>query len=97
MVQSEVQSSMACVQQCDKLTEALYAALVGCCSKAVVYACSVCRRKGSVAKRLLQHEVEMAHAENKRLASEHELEECDRTLIELHREKQHLVEHNRRK
>ena len=94
MVQSEVQSSVVCVQQCDKLTEALYAALVGCRTKVVLYAC---RRKGSEAKRLLQHEVEMARVEKERLASTHELEERDHTLIELHREKQRLVERNRRK
>ena len=85
---------MAFVRQCDKLTEALYAELVGCCSKAILYVCSACQRKGSIAKRLQQDEVEMARAENEQLASERELEECNHTLIELQREKQRLVEHN---
>ena len=44
---------VACIRQCDKLSDALYTALVGCRSKALLYVCSVCRRGGSVAKRFL--------------------------------------------
>jgi len=93
---------VACIRQCDKLSDALYTALVGCRSKALLYVCSVCRRGGSVAKRLLQHEVEKARADRERLASAREiddrlreLEECNRTIVELHREKQQLVEHSK--
>ena len=64
--------------------------------------CPVCRRGGSVAKRLLQHEVEKARADRERLASPCEiddflrkLEECNHTIIERHREKQKLVEHSK--
>ena len=49
---------MAYIRQCDKLSEALYVALVGCHTKAIMYVCSTCHREGSVAEKLLWYEVE---------------------------------------
>jgi len=83
---------MTCVRQCDKLSESLYAALVGCHTKALMHVCSACQRGGSVAKRLLQFEIECAHVNNERLASTHRLTECDSTINLLHIDKQQLIE-----
>ena len=83
---------MACIRQSDKLSEALYTALVGCYSKAIMYVCFGCHRKGSVAKRLLHHEVECAHANEEQLASAHLLTKCDSTINELYVEKQQLTQ-----
>ena len=82
---------VTCVRQCDRLSE-VYAALVGCRTKALMYVCSAYRRKGSVAKRLLQHELERARADDERLASMRRLAECDSTISSLRADKQQLIE-----
>jgi len=65
--------------------------------------CALCvEGGGSVAKRFLQHEVEKARADRERLASAHEIDDqlCELverncTIVELHREKQQLVEQSK--
>ena len=57
-----------------------------------MYVCSACRRKGSVAKRLLQYELERVHADDELLASAHQLAECDSTISSLSTDKQQLIE-----
>jgi len=83
---------VTCVRQCDRLSESLYAALVGCRSKALLYVCSACRRGGSVAKKFLRYEVELACANDERLASARKLAERDSTIESLCSDKQQLVE-----
>ena len=60
---------VACVRQSDRPSEALYEAMVSCCTKALVFSCTACRKEGSIVKRLLKHELESARAEDERLAS----------------------------
>jgi len=74
---------VACIRQCEKLSEALYTALVGCRTKAIMYMCSICRREGSVAKKLLRYEVNRARANDERLASARQLAERNSVIGEL--------------
>ena len=60
---------MSCLRQCDKLSGEIYAALMECRSKALLYVCTVCRKKGSIIKRLNLHEVDSARAHEQLLAS----------------------------
>ena len=39
---------VGCLKHNDKLSDKLYEALVGCCSKAVLYVYSPCRKKGMI-------------------------------------------------
>ena len=60
---------MSCVRQSERPSEALYEVMVSCCSKAIVFACTSCRKHSSIVKRLIQHEYKSAHAEDEWLAS----------------------------
>ena len=85
---------MCCVKECDRPSDDLYDALMKSIgSKAILYVCTRCRRKGSVAKRLLEKELELtrvtndlARATDERLASTRQLELLSKELHELHAE-----------
>ena len=83
---------VAYIRQCDKLSEALYTALVDCCTKAIMYVCSMCRREGSIAKKLLRYEVDCARANDEQLASTRQLAKRDLIIGELRSDKQQLIE-----
>ena len=65
---------VSCIRQSERPSEGLYEAMVSCRSKAIVFACTNCRRRGSIVKRLMQHEYEGARAEDERLTSARPLE-----------------------
>ena len=77
---------VTCMRQSDRPTEALYDAMVSCRTKALIFSCTVCRKKGSIVKRLLQHEYESARAEDERLASARLLSDRDEQLCKLREE-----------
>ena len=60
---------VGCLKCNDKVSDELYGALVGCRSKAVLYVCSTCQKKGTIASQLhvselkLSHQQEMRHKE----------------------------------
>ena len=60
--------------------------MVSCRRKAIVFACTSCWKRGSIVKRLIQHEYESARAEDKWLASTHLLEQRDQTIADLQKE-----------
>ena len=66
---------VCCVRQRERLSEALYQAIVHCNTKSLMYVCSCFQRQGPVAQRLFQYEKETAYANNEWLASMHLLEE----------------------
>lgn len=77
---------MVCIRQSDRPTEALYDALVSCRSKAIVFICTKCRKRGSIVKRLMQHVYDCTRAEDEWLASARQLEENSRTVADLRKE-----------
>jgi len=80
-----------CVRQVDQLSEELYQSIMACTSKNIVYMCTACRNKGSPSKRLLKLEFECARINEQRLASEQLLDERQRTVDSLLRDKQELL------
>ena len=79
-----------CISQSEGPSEGLYEAMMSCHSKAIVFACTNCRRRGSIVKRLMQHEYESARAEDERLASARLLEQRDQTIADLQKEVERL-------
>ena len=84
---------MACVKERDRLEEELYDALVRCRSKSLLYVCSQCRKKGSIAKRFVCNELELARvqgelsrATDERLASARQIESQGYELTRLREE-----------
>jgi len=83
------------MRQSERPSEELYEAMVSCRTKALVFMCVKCRKLGSIAKRLLQHEYKSAHVEDEQLVSVCLLEEKDRTVVGLQAEIEKLrVEKN---
>ena len=78
---------VGCVRQCDRLSHELYEALKTCRSKALLYVCTHYRKKGSVIKRLHEHEVESARAHEQQLASAQANEQISELVRELKDEK----------
>ena len=81
---------VVCIRKSERPSEALYEAMVSCRSKAIVFACTSCQKRGSIVKRLMQYEYESARAEDERLASARLLEERDRSVASLQAEIQKL-------
>ena len=81
---------MSCIRQSERPIEALYEAMVSCRSKSIVFACTSCRKRGSIVKRLMQHEYESARAEDERLASARLLEQRHQTIADLQKELERL-------
>ena len=71
---------VSCIRPVDRPTESLYRALIESTSKAIVYVCSQCRKRGSVAKRLCKYEYESERACEERLASARALDEAREQL-----------------
>ena len=77
---------VACIRQSDRPSEALYEAMVSCRTRALVFSCTVCRKEGSIVKRIMKHEYERARAEDERLASARALSDRDEQLYKLQEE-----------
>ena len=79
-----------CVRQPDRIESSLYAALIASPSKALLYCCTTCRRKGSIVKQLykLQSELEVAHEH--RLASACAVDEARDLIAALKADKERL-------
>ena len=75
-----------CIRQSERPSAGLYEAMVRCHSKAIVFVCTNCRRRGSIVKRLMQYEYESACAEDEWLASALLLEQRDQTIADLQKE-----------
>ena len=83
-----------CVKERDRLDEQLYEALVRCpTSRSILYVCSPCRKKGSIAKKFACNELELAcvtgdlsRVTDKRLASAHQIESQSNELARLREE-----------
>ena len=67
---------MLCVRSADRPTESMYQALMENRSKAILYICTQCRKRGSIAKRLCKHDLEYERACEERLASARALNEA---------------------
>ena len=83
---------VGCLRHSDTLSEELYEALKGCRSRAILYVCTQCRARGSVVKRLHEHEVERACADEQWLASAQRIDELTECLAELREERQSWIE-----
>ena len=81
---------VSCLRQCDKLSGELYAALMGCRSKALLYVCTSCRKKGSIVKRLNAYEVDCARAHEQLLASAQTIDQLREQVAELKSDKRAL-------
>ena len=57
---------VSCLRGPDKLDEALYTAVNNCRSKAILFVCTKCRKKGSLSKRLYKLEIDNARGEEQR-------------------------------
>ena len=77
---------VACMKQSDRPSEALYEAMVSCRSKALLFSCTACRKEGSIVKQLMKHELERAHAEDERLASDRAMGDLEKQLYQLREE-----------
>ena len=77
---------VACIRASDRPSEALYDAMVSCRSKAVVFTCTSCRKRGSIVKRIMQHEMDSARADDERLASARLLQQKGETVARLEAE-----------
>ena len=83
-----------CVEERDRPDEQLYEALVRCStSRSILYVCSPCRKKGSIAKRFACNELELARVTgdlsrvtDERLASAHQIESQGNELAQLREE-----------
>ena len=89
---------MDCVKEHDRPDEQLYEALVRYpTSRSILYVCSPCHKKGSIAKRFAYNELELAHVTgdlsrvtNERLASVRQIESQGNELARLHEELEQL-------
>ena len=86
---------VGCLKHNDKLSDKLYEALVGCCSKAVLYVCSPCRKKGMIASRLHVSELKRLRLQEARhkeqLASMLHGDELNAVVHKLREEKRALI------
>ena len=60
-----------CVRSAERPTESMYQALMANRSKAILYICTQCRKRGSISKRPCKHDMEYECACGERLASAH--------------------------
>ena len=72
-----------CIRLSDRPTEALYAELVRCRTRSLIFTCTKCRTKGSVVKRLVESEYQCARATDERLASARQLELAHKQIAAL--------------
>ena len=66
-----------CIRECERPDSTLYDALVRCRTKCLSFICTRCRKKGSLVKQFMKCEFELAHAQDKRLASARLLEQAE--------------------
>ena len=71
-----------CIRECDRPSVELYTAIMRSPSKAILFVCSKCRRKGDVARRLFQLESASERANNRCQATERLLIERQ-ALVEM--------------
>lgn len=71
-----------CIRECNRPSVELYTAITNSHTKAVLFVCSKCRRKGDVARRLFQLENASERANDKCQAAERLLQERQ-TLVEM--------------
>ena len=85
---------MVCVWLTDRPTKGMYQALMENRSKAILYVCTLCRKRGSIAKRLCEHDMEYEYACEERLASARALteacEQMQRAEVHYQEEKSHM-------
>jgi len=74
---------MECIQLSDQPTEALYAELVRCRTRSLIFTCTKCRTKGSMVKRLVESEYQCTHATDERLASARQLKLAHKQIAAL--------------
>ena len=79
-----------CVRHRERPSEALYQALVNCNIQCIMYICSCCRQRGTIAQRLFQYEKEVASANDERLASARALQEQETLIRELRQQNAEL-------
>ena len=58
-----------CIRRPDRISDKLYAALVESRSKALLFCCTTCRRKGSIVNQLYKLQSDLAVVDGQRLAS----------------------------
>jgi len=73
---------VGCLRQPDRIEMKLYEALLENQSKALLYCCTTCRRKGCIVKQLYKLQSDLAVANEQRLASTRAVDEA-RDLIEV--------------
>ena len=64
-----VTEHVECLRRPDKIDERLYAALMASPSKALLYCCTTCRRKGCIVKQLYKMQSDLAVVHEQRVAS----------------------------
>ena len=79
-----------CVRRPDRIESGLYAALIASPSKALLYCCTTCRRKGSIVKQLYKLQSELAVAHEQRLASARAVDEARDLIAVLKADKERL-------
>ena len=65
----ERREHVECVRRPDRIEERLYTALMTNPSKALLFCCTTCRRKGCIVKQLYKLRLDLAVAKEQRLAS----------------------------
>ena len=73
---------VGCLRRPDRIETKLYEALIKNQSKALLYCCTTCRRKGCIVKQLYKLQADLAVANEQRLASARAEDEA-RDLIEV--------------
>ena len=74
---------MICTRVPDRLDEALYEAVTQCHSKAILYCCYKCRKRGSLIKRINKLESECASLSKQQLASSRDRNKVQEVLEQL--------------
>ena len=74
---------VTCVRVLDRMDIILYEALTKCCSKAIMYCCTSCRKGGSLIKYMNNLKSKCALISEQRLASAHERDEALEALRQL--------------
>ena len=84
---------MSCVRSAERPTESMYQALMENRSKAILYICTQCRKRGSISKHLCKHDMEYERACEEWLASTCALDEARE---QLQRAEAHYLEEKSR-
>ena len=79
-----------CLRRPDKIDERLYAALMASPSKALLFYCTTCRRKGCIVKQLYKMQSDLAVAHEQRLASARAVDEARDLIAVLKEDKARL-------